>query len=89
MTISTPQPEYISETHEVVDEALEQREDDSTQESFKLVPTPGDWMGANREQDTDMIECPVCQTPVRFMAVDSHTAWHQTLANIIALLAGN
>jgi len=90
MTISTPQPEYITETHEVVDEALEQREQPaSSEEHFKLVPTPADWMNARwHNQAQHLIECPLCYTAVVDSAIDEHTAWHQKLLDIVQLLAG-
>lgn len=84
MSITTPQPEYVNTTQEVVEEALEP---DSGTEHFKLVPTPADWMAANRDSDPDMIQCPLCFSSIRFMAIDSHTAWHQKLLDIVLLLA--
>lgn len=84
MTISTPQPEYITETHEVVDEALEQRE--QTEVQFKLVPTSVDWISART--DAFMHICPVCHTPVYTIEIDQHTAWHKMLANLFQLVAG-
>lgn len=87
MTISTPVPEYLSDTHEVVDEALAQQEDQSpqTQASFKLVPTSEDWMGART--DAFMVVCPVCFAAVYQIEVNEHTAYHQMVAEVFQLLA--
>ena len=87
MTITTPQPEYISETHEIVDEALEQREQaPSSEQYFKLVPTSADWLNARNPHP--FIVCPVCATPVYQDDVDEHTRWHETVATVIQMIAG-
>jgi hypothetical protein len=85
MTISTPQPAYVDETQRVVEEAL------ATDESaFKLVPTPADWLNVRwQDRDRRVLECPVCFSIVSQSAVDEHTNWHEKLANILQMLAGN
>lgn len=86
MTISTPQPEYVTETHEVVDAALDRKEESPSTEYFKLVPSTQDWMEART--DALMHICPICHAPVFTIDIDQHTSWHEMLAKILQILAG-
>lgn len=83
MTISTPQPDYIDDTQQVVEEALEPAPQSQVQ--FKLVPTTSDWL--NAKTDAFMIVCPVCVAALYQEDVEKHTAWHQMIAEVFQLLA--
>lgn len=81
MTISTPQPDYIDDTQQVVEEALDPA---PTEEHIKLVPTTGDWLGA--KTDAFMIVCPLCASAIYQDDVDKHTAWHQKLLDLFLMI---
>jgi len=80
MTISTPQPEYIDDTQQVVEDALSEE----TTVGIKLVPTSEDWLEAHA--DAFFIECPVCHSYVRKVKVDEHTSWHQQMLDVFLIL---
>lgn len=36
----------------------------------------------------EAITCPLCHSHVGYLDIDTHTAWHQKLLDIVLLLAG-